>query len=247
MLQKYTLEIATSDFESTRQAVAGGADRIELCANMGEGGTTQSYGVIKQCRKNFDVKLYPIIRIRGGDFFYTDEEYECMYQDALMCKELGCDGVVIGFLNKDASIDVNKTAKIVDAVSPLGVTFHRAFDRCLDPYKALEQVIDAGCERILTSGQQLTAPLGSTLIAELNKLSNNRIIIMPGSGVRSNNILELAAKTGCTQFHSSLRELKESEMDYFPKAFENSPENSHYSINKHTVNNLKNILNGARA
>ncbi|HRN48277.1 MAG TPA: copper homeostasis protein CutC, partial [Niabella sp.] len=197
------IEIATTDFESTRQAVAGGADRIELCANLGEGGTTQSYGVIKNCRENFDVKIYPIIRVRGGDFLYTDEEYQCMYDDAMMCKEVGCDGVVIGFLKKDGTIDVERTAKIVKDVYPLGITFHRAFDRCKDPFEALEQLIEVGCERILTSGQMRTAPEGVSLITQLQQQANNKIIIMPGSGVRSNNIRQLADATGCTEFHTS--------------------------------------------
>lgn len=239
---RFLLEIATSDFESTKNAVTGGADRIELCANLGEGGTTQSYGVIKKCRENFGVKIYPIIRIRGGDFFYTDEEYECMYADALQCKELGCDGVVIGFLNKDATIDVKRTTAIINAVHPLGVTFHRAFDRCLEPFEALEQLIDMGCERVLTSGQQVTAPAGAAVIAELQQQAANRIIIMPGSGVRASNILTLARQTGCKEFHTSLRELYSSPMEYFPPAFENSEENKYYGIDADVVKALKEIL-----
>ena len=240
----YILEIATSDFESTKNAVAGGADRIELCANLGEGGTTQSFGVIKKCREQFPSTLiYPIIRVRGGDFFYTDEEYDCMYQDALQCKELQCDGVVVGFLKRDGSLDVERTARIVEAVHPLKVTFHRAFDRCVDPYRALEQLIEIGCERILTSGQQLTAPEGVELIAELNRIASGRIIIMPGSGVRAENVATLAQKTGCREFHTSLRELQHSKMDFFPKAFADSTENNHYSVNTSSVRQLKDLLN----
>lgn len=242
MALSYILEIATSDFESTKNAIAGGADRIELCANLSEGGTTQSYGVIKKCRESFHTKMYPIIRVRGGDFFYTDEEYDCMYYDALKCKELHCDGVVIGFLNKDAHIDLERTAKIVEAVYPLGVTFHRAFDRCADPYKALEELIDIGCERILTSGQQLTALEGADMIAALNQIAAGRIVIMPGSGVRSENIMELALQTGCTEFHTSLRELKHSEMNFFPGVFVGNNENDHYTVNDQSVKKLKDIL-----
>ncbi|MFT4094379.1 MAG: copper homeostasis protein CutC [Niabella sp.] len=238
----FTLEVATPDFESTKNAVAGGADRIELCANLMEGGTTQSYGVIRKCREYFDVKIYPIIRVRGGDFFYTDDEYECMLQDALRCKELGCDGVVIGFLNRDANIDVSRTAKIVEAVYPLGVTFHRAFDRCLDPFKALEQLAGIGCERILTSGQQLTAPEGVELIGALNKAAGDRIVIMPGSGVRANNIQQLAEQTGCKEFHTSVRELHKSGMAYFPPAFLNNTENDRYTTNIDAVKEVKRKL-----
>ena len=233
------IEIATADFESTKNAAAGGADRIELCANLGEGGTTQSYGVIKNCREKFSIKIYPIIRVRGGDFFYTDDEYECMYADALMCKQLGCDGVVIGFLKKDGSIDQDRTAKIVEAVYPLGVTFHRAFDRCRDPFEAMEQLINLGCERILTSGQQKTAPEGAQLIKALNQKANKRIIIMPGSGVRASNVEELAATTGCTEFHASLRELTNSKMEFITPAFEDDPENDHYTVQVEAVLKLR--------
>lgn len=237
------IEIATSDFESTKNAVAGGADRIELCANLGEGGTTQSYGVIKTCREKFNVKIYPIIRVRGGDFLYTNEEYECMYKDAMMCKEIGTDGVVIGFLNIDGTIDIKRTAKIVEAVYPLGVTFHRAFDRCKDPFEAMEQLIQLGCERILTSGQQKTAPEGAALIKELIKKSNGRIIIMPGSGVRASNVKQLAESTGCKEFHTSLRQLIESKMEFITPPFDGDAENDHYWVNAEAVKELRKAVN----
>lgn len=243
MKSKYLLEIATSDFESTKNAVIGGADRIELCANLGEGGTTQSYGVIKKCRELFDVKLYPIIRIRGGDFLYTEEEFNCMMNDVLMCKELGCDGVVIGFLNINGTIDVERTKKMVETAYPMGVTFHRAFDRCADPYTALEQIISAGCERILTSGQKTTAPEGVALIKELNVLAKDRIIIMPGSGVRSENIKQLAIDTGCYQFHTSLRKQVQSPMKFIAPAFEYDKESyTHYTVIAQDVITIKKEL-----
>ncbi|MBL7739352.1 MAG: copper homeostasis protein CutC [Chitinophagaceae bacterium] len=222
--KKYIIEIATSDFITTKSAVEGGADRIELCANLAEGGTTPSYGQIKKCREAFDVELYPIIRTRGGDFLYTDEEFEIMLRDAVLSKELGCDGVVIGFLHADGGIDIIRTAKIAEAVYPLDVTFHRAFDRCRDPFEALEQLIGIGCERILTSGQQPAAPDGVELIAQLNKVSDERIIIMPGSGVRKENIKMLAEKTGCVEFHSSLRGKANSKMEFIHPAFSGSAE-----------------------
>jgi Uncharacterized protein involved in copper resistance len=180
MEETYVLEIATSDFETTRFAVEGGADRIELCANLNEGGTTPSYGTIYQCRENFDVLLYPIIRPRGGDFLYTADEYEIMLHDVKLCKQSGCDGIVIGLLNEDGTIDIKRTAALVDIAYPMGVTFHRAFDRCRNAFEALEQLVQIGCERILTSGQQPTVNEGMELIAELNKIADHRIIIMPG-------------------------------------------------------------------
>jgi copper homeostasis protein len=228
-MSQFIIEIATSDFTTTRSAVEGGADRIELCANLAEGGTTPSYGQLKKCREAFTVSLYPIIRPRGGDFLYTDQEFEMMLTDVKRCKELGCDGLVIGLLNADGTIDIKRTAKLIKTAYPLGITFHRAFDRCRDPFEAMEQLIEIGCERILTSGQQPAAPDGVELIAELNKAADERIIIMPGSGVRKENIKMLAEKTGCMEFHSSLRGKIKSKMNFIHPAFIGSAES--YSNN----------------
>lgn len=222
--KKYIIEIATSDFATTKSAVEGGADRIELCANLAEGGTTPSLGTIQQCREEFSVLLYPIIRPRGGDFLYTKNEFEIMLKDIKLCKQSGCDGVVIGLLNKDGTIDKERTAQLVETAYPLGVTFHRAFDRCKDPFAALEELIEIGCERILTSGQQPSVADGVELVAQLNKAADERIIIMPGSGVRQENIKMLAEKTGCTEFHSSLREKESSKMEFMHNAFKGSGE-----------------------
>jgi len=220
----YIIEIATSDFETTKAAVAGGADRIELCANLAEGGTTPSYGTIFQCRESFGVSLYPIIRPRGGDFLYTSEEYEIILHDVKLCKQLGCDGIVVGLLNPDGSIDSKRTAALIEIAYPMGVTFHRAFDRCRDPFEALEDLVQMGCERILTSGQQPSALQGVDLIAELNHKADHRIVIMPGSGVRKENIKMLAEKTGCTEFHSSLRDKKKGKMQFIHPSFASSEE-----------------------
>lgn len=236
---KYIIEIATSDFETTKSAVEGGADRIELCANLAEGGTTPSYGTILQCREDFAVQLFPIIRPRGGDFLYTEEEYCIMLKEVKLCRQLGCDGVVIGLLNSDGSIDKKRTAALVEAAYPLGVTFHRAFDRCSNPFEAVEQLVEMGCERILTSGQKPAAPDGMELIAELNRMSGNRIIIMPGSGVRKENIKMLAEKTGCTEFHSSLRGKEKSNMEFIHPAFEGSAES--YMNNAIDINDVKDL------
>jgi copper homeostasis protein len=223
-MDEYIIEIATSDFTTTQSAVQGGADRIELCANLYEGGTTPSYGQLKKCREAFDTALFPIIRPRGGDFLYTDNEFEMMMHDARLCKELGCDGIVIGLLNSDGTIDIKRTSRLIEMAYPMGVTFHRAFDRCKDPFEALEQLIHIGCERILTSGQQPAAPDGIELIAKLNDAAGGRIIIMPGSGVRKENIKMLAEKTGCMEFHSSLRNRSRSQMRFVHPAFEKSEE-----------------------
>ena len=240
---KYIIEIATSDFTTTKSAVEGGADRIELCANLAEGGTTASYGTIKQCRESFNVLLYPIIRPRGGDFLYRKDEYEIMISDVKLCKELGCDGIVIGLLNMDGTIDIVRTSELIELAYPMGVTFHRAFDRCKEPFEAMEQLIEVGCERILTSGQQPTVNEGLELLIQLNKAADERIIIMPGSGVRKENIKMLAEKTGCTEFHSSLRGKGRSKMEFIHPAFKNSEESySNNAISPDDVRALRNAL-----
>lgn len=240
---QYTIEIATSDFLTTRSAVEGGADRIELCANLYEGGTTPSPGQIKKCRKSFPVQLFPIIRPRGGDFLFTAEEFDIMKTDVLFCKEWGCDGVVIGLLNKDGSVDIDRTSRLVELAYPLEVTFHRAFDRCREPFEAMDQLIQAGVQRILSSGQQPAVNEGAALIAALNNAAAGRIIIMPGSGVRKENIKRLAEETGCTEFHSSLRGKKKSGMDFIHPSFEDSEESyMNNAISPDDVRALRNAL-----
>jgi copper homeostasis protein len=240
---KYLIEIATSDFLTTKSAVEGGADRIELCANLAEGGTTPSYAHIKKCREAFDIVLFPIIRPRGGDFLYTKDEFEIMKNDIKLCKELGCEGIVIGLLNMDGTIDMTRTSELIELAYPLEVTFHRAFDRCKDPFAALEELIEIGCQRILTSGQKPTVSEGVDLIAELNKKADDRIIILPGSGVRKDNIKMLAEKTGCLEFHSSLRGKAKSPMQFIHPAFADSAESySNNEISPNEVRALRNAL-----
>ena len=241
--EKYIIEIAASDFATTKSAIEGGADRIELCANLAEGGTTPSYGTIKHCREAFAVSLYPIIRPRGGDFLYTKDEFEIMWQEVKLCKQLGCDGIVIGLLNMDGTIDRVRTSTLIEAAYPMGVTFHRAFDRCKESFEALEQLIEIGCERILTSGQQPSVVDGVDLVAELNKKADDRIVIMPGSGVRKENIKMLAEKTGCVEFHSSLRGKESSKMGFVQEAFKDSGESyMNNSISPNEVSALRNSL-----
>ena len=243
IFMKYIIEIATSDFTTTQSAVDGGADRIELCANLAEGGTTPSYGHIKRCREAFDVLLFPIIRPRGGDFLYMKDEYEIMLHDVKLCKQSGCDGVVIGLLNMDGTIDIARTSELIEEAYPMEVTFHRAFDRCKDPFAAMEELIEIGCQRILTSGQKPTVSEGIDLIAELNKKADDRIVIMPGSGLRKENIKLMAEKTGCTEFHSSLRSKTKSSMQFIHPSFKDSEESyMNNSINTEEVRQLRNAL-----
>ena len=240
----YLIEIATSDFLTTKSAVEGGADRIELCANLAEGGTTPSYAHIKKCKESFSIPIFPIIRPRGGDFLYTKDEFEIMRNDIKLCKELGCEGIVIGLLNMDGTIDMTRTSELIDLAYPLEVTFHRAFDRCKDPFVAVEELIEIGCQRILTSGQKPAVSEGVDLIAELNEKAEDRIIILPGSGVRKDNIKMLAEKTGCIEFHSSLRGKARSSMQFIHPAFANSEESySNNEISPDEVRALRNALN----
>ena len=198
----FKLEVIGFNIESCQLAQAAGADRIELCDNPADGGTTPSYGFIKAAREKLHIALFPIIRPRGGDFLYSDDEFKIMKTDVKLCKQLGCDGVVIGMLNADGTVDKKRCSQLIELAYPLGVTFHRAFDRVNDASKALEDIIEIGCERILTSGLKPTAPEGIDIITALIKQADERIIIMPGSGVRSDNIIELAKKSGAIEFHS---------------------------------------------
>ena len=218
----YTLEVIAFTIASCIKAEKSGAHRIELCDNPGEGGTTPSYGMIRMAREKTALQLYPIIRPRGGDFLYSDDEFNIMMQDIRLCRETGCEGVVIGLLKPDGSVDGMRTAKLVNAAYPMGVTFHRAFDRVRDAAEALETVIQCGCERILTSGLRPGVNEGAGTLASLVEMAGERIIIMPGSGLRSSNLAAIAEKTGAREFHSSARKHTLSKMVY-----QNSDMNEH--------------------
>jgi copper homeostasis protein len=208
------LEIATFSVKAAIEAIEAGADRIELCENPQDGGTTPSYGSLVLSARIKKAPIFPIIRPRGGDFFYSDFEYEIMKNDVVMAKELGFPGIVIGLLHADGNIDRERTSELVSLAGNMQVTFHRAFDRCLDPIKGLEDIIQTGCKRILTSGQVPNVQNALPLIKQLVKLSNDRIIIMPGSGVRANNIKNIVESTGVIEVHSSARKMFPTNMQY---------------------------------
>jgi copper homeostasis protein len=200
-----TLEVCAFNLQSSVIAEKAGAKRVELCENPADGGTTPSYGTIKQTREKISIALYPIIRPRGGNFFYDEEEFAIIKQDILLCKQLGCDGISTGVHTQNGEIDTERLKRIVEWAYPMGVTCHRVFDATPDPMKALEDIITCGCERILTSGQKSSAPEGIDLLARLVQQAAGRIIIMPGAGVRSSNIETLINGTGATEFHTSAR------------------------------------------
>lgn len=216
MHKPITLEICANSVTSALAAQQGGAYRIELCENLNEAGTTPSYGQILLARKLLDIKIYTLIRPRGGDFLYSDYEFEIMQADVTNCINAGCDGVVIGLLKKDGSIDKERTGALADLAikGGLGVTFHRAFDICSDYYQALEDIIDIGCERILTSGGKTTAIEGAGTLAHLVEKAADRITIMAGSGVNEHNVHDLVRFTGVTEVHTSAKLRNPSRMDY---------------------------------
>ena len=213
-MSKIKLEIAVFSVEAALAAIKAGADRIEFCENPQEGGTTPSFGSLSALISLTSKPVFPIIRPRGGDFLYTENEFNAMRSDILMVRKLDYPGIVLGLLKADGSIDTVRTKRLVDLASPMEVSFHRAFDRCNDPFKALEDIIATGCKRILTSGQVPNAADATPLLKKLVEQAGDRIIIMPGSGVRSNNIKEIMQATGAKEIHSSARKMLPTQMLY---------------------------------
>lgn len=199
------LEICVFNTATALAAEKAGADRIELCENYANGGTTPSYGYLKTVREQISIPVFPMIRPRGGDYFHSADEIGIIRKDMLLCKELGFEGVVFGLLNQDGTIDRENTARLTEAAYPLEVTFHRAFDRCKDPLEALETIIACGCNRILTSGQEPKVMEGLALVKQLVEQANDRIIIMPGSGLNSSNVASIIRTAGVSEVHTSAR------------------------------------------
>ena len=209
---QFKLEICVDSHESAINAQEAGAHRIELCANHAEGGTTSSYGIILSVSKNLDIPVNVLIRPRGGDFLYSDIEYDVMRRDIELCGEAEVNGVVIGILLKEGFIDVERSARLVEFAGPMEVTFHRAFDMSPDHRKSLEDVVSSGATRLLSSGLRQTAAEGVDVLADLVERAGERLIIMPGSGINSSNIDLIAMRTGACEFHLSGRKFTDSEM-----------------------------------
>ena len=199
------LEIIAFNVESCKIIDDAGGDRIELCAGPAEGGTTPSYGFMSAARRATTLPIFPIIRPRGGDFVYTREEFDSMLQDIVVAKELGMNGIVSGCLSTCGEVDKSMAGQIVKAAHPLPAHFHRAFDRVQDQNKSLEEIINLGFKCVLTSGGRPTVDKGSEQLARLVEQAGDRIVVMPGSGVSSNNIAALFKATGAKWFHSSAR------------------------------------------
>jgi copper homeostasis protein len=201
--ERIALEICAYSLKAAQIAQAAGADRIELCADISADGTTPSFDDIASARKSLTLKLHAMIRPRGGDFVYSAAEFFLMKNAIENCRHRGVDGVALGILLPSGNVDKRRCRELVQLSSPMAVTFHRAFDVATDPFHALEDVIEIGCKRILTSGQRNSAMQGADLIEQLVKQAQGRIVIMPGGGIRAENLAELIQMTGAREFHTS--------------------------------------------
>jgi len=241
------LEICCYSVESAIIAEKSGADRIELCAGIYEGGTTPSMAAIELAKTSVNIPINVIIRPRGADFCYSDIEFECMKKDIEACKNIGVNGIVSGVLQPDGKIDVSRTKELIELAKPLSFTFHRAFDMVENHILALEQLIDLGVDRILTSGGMQTAEDGVVLLKNLVELSKDRIIIMPGSGVSHSNIQSLSDTTKANEFHCSAKSLVNSKMTYLNPNINmggerSIPEFEYYEADSEKIRKIVSIL-----
>lgn len=204
MKQKYLLEISVETVEGALAAQRGGADRIELCGNLSIGGVTPSVELMRTVREQLHIPIFEIIRPRGGNFVYSETEFAEMKRSIGEAKQARIDGVVLGILTKDRLVDIERTCELVAIARPLPVTFHRAFDDCANLHEALEDVVQTGASRILTSGGAKSAPEGASMLAELVRLASERVVILPGGGINASNLSEVAKHTHAREFHSGL-------------------------------------------
>ncbi|RZJ64762.1 MAG: copper homeostasis protein CutC [Flavobacterium sp.] len=238
-----SLEVCANGYESALNAQIGGAVRVELCDNLAEGGTTPSYAQIALAKKNLSIQVWPIIRPRGGDFLYTDLEFQLMIEDVKICKSLNCDGIVIGILNADGSIDKARCAELIENAKPLPVAFHRAFDMSNDMERALEDLIELGIIRVLSSGGANFAIEGAPRLSSLIQQANGRIEIMPGAGINHSNIRALINTTGANQFHASCKSFIPSRMEFRNAETKMGSIEDEYQYELTSVNNVKALVN----
>ena len=209
-----TLEICANSYQSAINAQKAGADRIELCTELSVGGITPSYGSLKKVADKISIPVHILIRPRSGNFCYNDDEFQQMKANIKLCKEFGFNGIVSGVLNADNSIDLERTRELIQLSKPLSFTFHRAFDCVNNPKKALEQLIDLGVDRILTSGLKAKAIDSIELLKELKKIANNKLTILPGSGINPSNAHEFK-EAGFQEIHTSASKEKKNSKVFF--------------------------------
>ena len=210
----FRFEVAVDSLESALTAQDCGVDRIELCADLGIGGLTPSAGMIALASERLRIPIHVIIRPRRGDFLYSAAEFDIMRRDIVMAKAAGAQGVVLGMLMADGGLDLERTGELLELAKPMSLTFHRAFDMCRQPELALEQLIELGVQRLLSSGQAQSAEAGMALLAALVRRAAGRIIIMPGAGINEANIRRIAETTGAREFHFSARQMVDGPMRY---------------------------------
>jgi len=239
------LEICVDSVESAIAAARGCAERIELCSALSEGGITPSSGLIAAVRKAVSIEVFVIVRPRGGDFVYSDHEFEVMRDDIRKAKDLGVDGVVLGVLTEEGAVDTVRTRLLVEEARPLGVTFHRAFDVTHDLDRALEDVIASGADRVLTSGGESSATRGMEQLARLCQTAQGRIKIMAGGGIRQSNVRNLVLHTGVCEVHTSLSVKVASPMrqtGLHAKIGAHMAEFSRFLVSEEDVRNFKTTL-----
>jgi copper homeostasis protein len=225
-----TMEVCCYDLESALNAQEAGANRIELCADRHQGGTTPSYGTMEVVRKQVKLPVFVMIRPRGGDFLYSAPELNAMMHDIQMAKELGMEGVVMGVLGKEGQINVQVMKQLIEVALPMQVTFHRAFDLTPEPKKSLEDLMALGVDRVLTSGQRTTAAEGIDTIRSLVQQSGSKLLVMPGAGIDENNVVEILKQTGASEFHVSASGTRKSNMEYRKEQVLMGTDKSEYTI-----------------
>ncbi len=245
MKYPYEIEVCCDSWRSAEIAFKAGVHRLELCSAIGEGGLTPSIGLTQQVIQKLDIQVHVLIRPRSGDFLYSVDEIEIMKKDVEYCKNVGVQGVVIGFLLANGEIDTKLTKEFIELAGDMKVTFHRAFDMCKNPIKAFEELKELGIDYVLTSGQAATAKEGETLIRDLVKKSDGKIKIMPGSGVRAHNLDELIQSTQAPAYHMSARIKSDSKMKYKKTAVAMGAQSldDEYLISTHSLEDLKLAVN----
>lgn len=236
------LEVPVFDIKGALLAQKAGAHRLELCSSMPEGGITPSHGMIKWAKENLEIPFFVMIRPRSGNFVYSKEEIEIMLEDIIFCREIGIQGVVFGILTNEGNVHVSQCLKLLSATGTMQTTFHRAFDRSADPFLALEDIINCGFNRILSSGLKNAAPEGAELLANLVEKAGNQIIIMPGSGVDDTNINELHKIIGAKEYHSSAK-IEVENLNIGPSMSSVNNDSKEWTV---SLEKIKNILEWMR-